>query len=236
MAMGGKSGTSQVRHISEDEREHGLRKNVDVPWKERDHALFIALRAGRRAALCLRRRRRAWRRRPAAAARRSRRRSCRDVLLEAQKRDPGAARARRTRSRVAAHASASAERWRTSLLDYGGRARLASCRRSCCSLNWGLVLLLGAVAGDRLRDALFRRQRQLAALGRRSRRCASPSPLVIMFAAALVDHPRLARASPIGFYGVVAGCCWSRSRCAAPSAWARSAGSISASSSCSRRS
>jgi penicillin-binding protein 2 len=42
LEMGGKSGTSQVRRISPAEREHGLRKIKDVPWKERDHALFIA--------------------------------------------------------------------------------------------------------------------------------------------------------------------------------------------------
>ncbi len=42
MEMGGKSGTSQVRHISQAERDHGLRKIKDVPWKERDHALFIS--------------------------------------------------------------------------------------------------------------------------------------------------------------------------------------------------
>jgi penicillin-binding protein 2 len=42
MAMGGKSGTSQVRHISAAEREHGVRKSLDLPWNERDHALFIA--------------------------------------------------------------------------------------------------------------------------------------------------------------------------------------------------
>jgi penicillin-binding protein 2 len=42
LAMCGKTGTSQVRHISEAEREHGLRKITDVPWKERDHALFIS--------------------------------------------------------------------------------------------------------------------------------------------------------------------------------------------------
>jgi penicillin-binding protein 2 len=41
-AMGGKTGTAQVRRISLAEREHGLRKILDVPWKERDHALFIA--------------------------------------------------------------------------------------------------------------------------------------------------------------------------------------------------
>ena len=42
MAMAGKTGTAQVRHISEAEREHGLLKARSVPWKERDHALFIA--------------------------------------------------------------------------------------------------------------------------------------------------------------------------------------------------
>jgi penicillin-binding protein 2 len=40
--MGGKSGTSQVRSISEYEHEHGLRKISQIPWKERDHALFVA--------------------------------------------------------------------------------------------------------------------------------------------------------------------------------------------------
>lgn len=42
LAMGGKSGTSQVRHISEYERDHGVKKGTQVPWKERDHALFVA--------------------------------------------------------------------------------------------------------------------------------------------------------------------------------------------------
>jgi penicillin-binding protein 2 len=42
LEMGGKSGTSQVRRISQYEREHGIRKGRDVPWKERDHALFVA--------------------------------------------------------------------------------------------------------------------------------------------------------------------------------------------------
>jgi penicillin-binding protein 2 len=42
MTMGGKSGTAQVRHITQAEREHGLRKPEQVPWKERDHALFVA--------------------------------------------------------------------------------------------------------------------------------------------------------------------------------------------------
>ena len=41
LAMGGKSGTSQVRAITEYEHEHGLRKIGQIPWKERDHALFV---------------------------------------------------------------------------------------------------------------------------------------------------------------------------------------------------
>ncbi len=41
-AMGGKSGTSQVRRITPWERDHGLRKPEELPWKERDHALFVA--------------------------------------------------------------------------------------------------------------------------------------------------------------------------------------------------
>jgi penicillin-binding protein 2 len=40
-AMGGKTGTVQVRRISKVEREAGVIKNKDLPWKERDHALFV---------------------------------------------------------------------------------------------------------------------------------------------------------------------------------------------------
>ncbi len=40
--MSGKSGTAQVRRISMHERETGVKKNDELPWKERDHALFIA--------------------------------------------------------------------------------------------------------------------------------------------------------------------------------------------------
>jgi penicillin-binding protein 2 len=40
-AMGGKTGTSQVRRISMAERDKGVRKNKDRPWRERDHALFV---------------------------------------------------------------------------------------------------------------------------------------------------------------------------------------------------
>lgn len=39
--MAGKTGTSQVRRISALERRLGVRKNEDLPRKERDHALFV---------------------------------------------------------------------------------------------------------------------------------------------------------------------------------------------------
>jgi penicillin-binding protein 2 len=41
-AMAGKSGTSQVRRITMAQRAAGLTKNEDLPWVQRDHALFIA--------------------------------------------------------------------------------------------------------------------------------------------------------------------------------------------------
>lgn len=40
--MAGKSGTVQVRRITKAERETGVLKNDQLPWKERDHALFVA--------------------------------------------------------------------------------------------------------------------------------------------------------------------------------------------------
>lgn len=40
-AMGGKTGTVQVRRITKAERETGVIKNEDLEWKERDHALFV---------------------------------------------------------------------------------------------------------------------------------------------------------------------------------------------------
>lgn len=39
--MGGKTGTVQVRRITKAERETGVIKNKDLPWEERDHALFV---------------------------------------------------------------------------------------------------------------------------------------------------------------------------------------------------
>jgi penicillin-binding protein 2 len=42
MLMAGKTGTAQVRNISATERETGVVANADLPWKQRDHALFVA--------------------------------------------------------------------------------------------------------------------------------------------------------------------------------------------------
>jgi penicillin-binding protein 2 len=41
MAMAGKTGTAQVRRITTAERVQGVLKNEALPWKERDHALFV---------------------------------------------------------------------------------------------------------------------------------------------------------------------------------------------------
>ncbi len=41
MLMAGKTGTSQVRNITVAERARGVIKNSDLPWKRRDHALFV---------------------------------------------------------------------------------------------------------------------------------------------------------------------------------------------------
>lgn len=40
-AMGGKTGTTQVRSISSAEREGGVLENDELPWRFRDHALFV---------------------------------------------------------------------------------------------------------------------------------------------------------------------------------------------------
>jgi penicillin-binding protein 2 len=39
--MAGKTGTAQVRRITMAERKRGVRSNASLPWKFRDHALFI---------------------------------------------------------------------------------------------------------------------------------------------------------------------------------------------------
>lgn len=41
MRMAGKTGTSQVRNITAEERRAGVFRNEDLPWERRDHALFV---------------------------------------------------------------------------------------------------------------------------------------------------------------------------------------------------
>ena len=41
MEMAGKTGTVQVRRITKAERDQGVKKNKQLRWQERDHALFV---------------------------------------------------------------------------------------------------------------------------------------------------------------------------------------------------
>jgi penicillin-binding protein 2 len=41
MEMAGKTGTSQVRRITAEERARGVTSNADLPWERRDHALWV---------------------------------------------------------------------------------------------------------------------------------------------------------------------------------------------------
>ena len=80
--MGGKTGTSQVRRITMAERSTGVLKNEQLPWKERDHALFVAYAptAAPRYACAIIVEHGGGGSSVAAPI-------CRDILLEAQKRD-----------------------------------------------------------------------------------------------------------------------------------------------------
>lgn len=42
MELAGKTGSAQVRRITMAERLTGVKKNEDLPWNQRDHALFVA--------------------------------------------------------------------------------------------------------------------------------------------------------------------------------------------------
>jgi len=41
LRMSGKTGTAQIRRITAEERATGVIRNEDLPWKKRDHALFV---------------------------------------------------------------------------------------------------------------------------------------------------------------------------------------------------
>lgn len=86
MEMAGKTGTAQVRRITMAERSTGVRKNEDLPWRERDHALFVAyapLHSPRYACSVVVEHGGGGSTVAAPIAR--------DVLIECQKRDPGRA-------------------------------------------------------------------------------------------------------------------------------------------------
>lgn len=82
MAMAGKSGSAQVRRITMRERDTGVKKNEDLPWKERDHALFVAYapESAPRWACCVTVEHGGGGSSVAAPM-------CRDILIEVQKRD-----------------------------------------------------------------------------------------------------------------------------------------------------
>jgi penicillin-binding protein 2 len=42
LEMAGKTGTSQVRNITVEERARGVTRNDQLPWNRRDHGLFVA--------------------------------------------------------------------------------------------------------------------------------------------------------------------------------------------------
>ncbi|MCX8505904.1 MAG: penicillin-binding protein 2 [Alphaproteobacteria bacterium] len=41
LEMGGKTGSAQVRRITQYEREHGVRPQASLPWEQRDNALYV---------------------------------------------------------------------------------------------------------------------------------------------------------------------------------------------------
>ena len=84
MKMAGKTGTSQVRRISLAERAAGVFKNEDLPWRRRDHALFVGyapLHAPRYCCAVVVEHGGSGSKAAAPIAR--------DILLETQRRDPG---------------------------------------------------------------------------------------------------------------------------------------------------
>lgn len=82
LAMIGKTGTSQVRAITKAERDAGVVRNEDRPWKHRDHALFVAYAPARKPRFAVSVVIEHGGSSSAAAA------AARDILVEAQRRMP----------------------------------------------------------------------------------------------------------------------------------------------------
>jgi penicillin-binding protein 2 len=86
LEMAGKTGTSQVRRITKAERDAGVKKNEDLPWRFRDHALFVAFAPVHKPRYCC-----------AVVVEHGGGGSAvaapvaRDILIEVQRRDPSAA-------------------------------------------------------------------------------------------------------------------------------------------------
>jgi len=97
--MAGKTGTVQVRRISKAEREQGVRKNNELEWQDRDHALFVGygpVRAPRYAVSVVIEHGGGGSSVAAPIAR--------DILIEAQRRDPSRGRAASIRTQPPAGA------------------------------------------------------------------------------------------------------------------------------------
>ena len=154
--MAGKTGTAQVRVISKRGTRDGMTKNESLPWKLRDHALFIGFAPVDRAALCLRLviEHGAHRRHPQVQM-------ARDVLLFAQQRDPLGQPARLSGQRCRGCGCAMSVHVPTAIIARSAR----TLRAEAGEMNWGLVLLIDADRLRRLRHALFGGGRQLLALG-----------------------------------------------------------------------
>ncbi len=84
--MAGKTGTSQVRRITKAEREAGVKKNEELPWRFRDHALFVAYAPVHKPRYCC-----AVLVQHGGGGSKVAAPIARDVLIEVQRRDPAAA-------------------------------------------------------------------------------------------------------------------------------------------------
>ena len=236
--MGGKTGTAQVRRISLGERAGGVRSNESLAWRMRDHALSSPSR-------------RPTKPRYACAAivehggfgaRARRRRLVRDVDDLSVRQGPGDGRARAAGGAMGRHAGradGAPARMAASTAGAGGlaaepgmmalafmpkpvaRAALAADLRWCsASPAFGLLVLYSA-AGGRSPWALP----QGIALHRLPVRWRSRMSRL---------RPECDQAARLPGLCDRAAACWSSSRRSASSAAAPSAGSISASSTCSR--
>ena len=133
--MAGKTGSSQVRRVSREQREQGNFDSSKLPWEYRPHALFVAYRALRRAAL---------RRVGGGGARQCRRRG---GGADGARHHAGHAAARSCRARRTAGGDRSRWRpigaamregrlWRETSFDLGARSGRSTGCTCCCCARW----------------------------------------------------------------------------------------------------